>query len=71
MAQAILYVDGLSSERSAGAVNEALKSLDGVQSVVIDIEQKKARVNFDPIKVQPERMKWAVRQQGFAARPWL
>lgn len=69
MAEATLYVDGMSNERTAGAVTDALIALQGVSSVIVDIDKKKARVSFDPKRVQPERMRWAVRQEGIPERP--
>ncbi|HEY3331298.1 MAG TPA: heavy-metal-associated domain-containing protein [Capsulimonadaceae bacterium] len=71
MAKAFLYVDGLTTERNVDVVTDALASLDGVKSVVIDLTQKKAQISFDPKKVQLERMRWAVRQEGYTSRPRL
>lgn len=47
-------------------VAEAISSLEGVESVEVDLESKRATVNFDPEKVSLDDLKRAIQNAGYS-----
>lgn len=65
MAKTTLDVEGMSCAHCKMAVTNALKELDGVSNVSVDVEKGKAAVEYDEAKVQFSKMKDAVEEQGY------
>ncbi|WP_010632716.1 copper chaperone CopZ [Sporolactobacillus vineae] len=65
MAKTTLNVHGMSCGHCKMAVTNALKELDGVSNVSVDLENGKAAVEYDESKVQFDNMKDAVEEQGY------
>lgn len=65
MAERTLEVKGMSCGHCKMAVSGALKGLDGVSDVSVDLETGKVDVSYDEQKVNFEQMKDAVEDQGY------
>ncbi len=60
-----LKVEGMTCNHCRMSVTKALKELDGVTDVVVELEGKKADVTFDPSKVSLQDLKEAVVDAGY------
>ncbi len=60
-----LTVHGMTCGGCAAAVERALKSVDGVTDVAVDLEAKQARVSFDPSRATREKLAQAIVKAGF------
>ncbi len=60
-----LSVLGMDSPKSGGAVDNILKSLDGVDSFDLNVSFEKARIKFDPEVIRESRIKDAIKDAGF------
>ena len=56
MAEAILTVPDISCGHCERTVTAALAPVEGVQRVAVDIPTKQVRVEYDPARVDPDRM---------------
>lgn len=65
MAERTLEVKGMSCGHCKMAVSGALKGLNGVSDVAVDLSTGKVDVNYDESKVGFEQMKDAVEEQGY------
>ncbi|WP_100488770.1 copper chaperone CopZ [Sporolactobacillus pectinivorans] len=65
MAQTTLDVKGMHCGHCKMSVTNALKELDGVSNVSVNLEKGKAVVEYDETKVQFSKMKEAVEEQGY------
>lgn len=65
MAETTLDVKGMSCGHCKMAVSGALKGLNGVSDVTVDLETGKVDVSYDAEKVGLEQMKEAVEEQGY------
>jgi copper chaperone len=65
MAQTKLNVQGMTCGHCKSAVTNALKELDGVKNVEVDLQAGKATVEYEEGKVSEENMKEAVEDQGY------
>jgi copper chaperone len=65
MAQTTLNVQGMTCGHCKSAVTNALKELDGVKNVEVDLQAGKATVEYEEGKVSAENMKEAVEDQGY------
>ena len=63
--QKILEVRGMTCGHCKMSVEGALKGLDGVEAVQVDLETGKVEVTYDEAKVSVEDMKNAVEDQGY------
>lgn len=55
-------------EGCAEAVTDALKELDGVEEVTVDVATKAVTVTADDVLVSRDRIASALREAGFAPR---
>ncbi len=62
-----LRVTGMASGACAARVGEALRSVEGVLSVTVDLARGRARVAYDPARGRVSRMVDAVRAAGYGA----
>lgn len=67
-ARVTLRIEGMTCASCGVAVRTALRGLDGVRSVEVSFEQKKASVTYEPRRVTPEQMVRAVERLGYRAR---
>lgn len=61
----VLKIQGMSCNHCQRAVEEALSSLAGVQSVDVDLAGGKATVSYDPGQVSVESMRDAIEEAGY------
>jgi Cu+-exporting ATPase len=60
-------VYGMTCGHCQKRVADAIVSLDGVESVDVNLEAESATVNFDPEKLSLDDIKEAVRKAGYSA----
>lgn len=65
MAERTLEVKGMCCGHCKMAVSGALKDLEGVSDVNVDLETGKVDVSYDEAKVDFQKMKGAVEEQGY------
>lgn len=63
----IIGITGMHCAGCVGTVEKALKSVDGVSSVVVNLPTEKAYVDFDPEKVTIGDLKTAIENAGYGA----
>jgi copper chaperone len=68
MANAKFLVTGMSCGHCQAKVEKALKSVHGVYTAIVDLEDGEAEVDFDDDAVTPEQLIGAVEQAGYTAR---
>jgi copper chaperone CopZ len=65
MTTVLLNVPDISCEHCERTITQALAPLDGVQSVAVDIPAKRVRVEYDPSRVDPERMQQTLADEDY------
>lgn len=60
-----LDVEGMTCGHCKAAVEGALKELDGVSSVAVNLDTGKVDVKYDEAKVTVDAMREAVEDQGY------
>lgn len=65
MGHTTLDVEGMSCGHCKTAVTHALKELNGVSNVSVDLEKGKVDVLYDDSKVSLNKMKEAIEDQGY------
>lgn len=65
MHEVILNVEGMTCNHCVMTVTKALASLEGVDDVTVSLEQKTAKVTYNPEMVTIEQMKHAVEEVGY------
>jgi copper chaperone len=68
MANVKLRVTGMTCGHCQAKVEQALKSLSGVYSAVIDLPDGEAEVDFDDDTVTTQQLVAAVAQAGYGAK---
>lgn len=63
--QTTLKVGGMSCSHCVANVEKALKGLNGVTDVVVDLKGNKATVEYDPESVNEKQMEEAVTSAGY------
>lgn len=67
MAQTItLQIGGMTCVRCSGAVEHALRGMDGVLEVSVSYANERAEVTFDPSKTDRKKMEKAVKAAGYS-----
>mgnify|MGYP000872319779 FL=1 len=61
----VLQIEGTSCAHCQRAVAEALRELEGVSSVEVDLEGGKATVSYDPAQVTEAALQAAVEEAGY------
>ncbi|HWR24991.1 MAG TPA: heavy metal translocating P-type ATPase [Methanosarcina sp.] len=64
--EATIEVYGMTCGHCQKAVADAISSLEGVESVNVDLESQRAKVSFDPQKVNLDDIKAAVAKAGYS-----
>ncbi|MFD2637927.1 copper chaperone CopZ [Piscibacillus salipiscarius] len=65
MKELTLTVQGMSCGHCVSSVEGALKELDGVSEVNVNLGEGKVDVKFDDSKVSVDQMKEAIDEQGY------
>ena len=60
-------VEGMSCGACAASVRRAVKSVEGVTGVEVDLAQREARVEYEATKVSPDQIVTAINDAGFKA----
>ncbi|UFT98260.1 copper chaperone CopZ [Radiobacillus kanasensis] len=60
-----LQVTGMSCGHCEQAVKEAINSLNGIQSVKVNLSSGQVDVDYDENQVTPSKMKEAIEDQGY------
>ncbi|WP_262392790.1 copper ion binding protein [Sporolactobacillus inulinus] len=60
-----LDVKGMMGDHCKNLVTKTLNGLDGVSAVSVDLKTGEAAVDYDETKVQYDKMKEAVEEQGY------
>ncbi|MDR3230247.1 MAG: copper chaperone CopZ [Synergistaceae bacterium] len=68
MVQKVFNVEGMSCSHCVKAVTDAVKALDGVASVKVELDAKTAAVEFDAAKVSDARIREAIEEEGYEVR---
>ncbi|MFZ5592448.1 MAG: heavy-metal-associated domain-containing protein [Bacillota bacterium] len=63
--QLIYQVEGMSCQHCQMAVEKALKTVDGVQEVQVDLATGKVQVTFDPARATSQELKEAILDAGY------
>lgn len=61
----VLKIEGMTCSHCQQAVTDALKELDGVDTVNVDLKEGTATVSYDIDKVSDQTMKEAVEEAGY------
>ncbi|MDQ6764108.1 MAG: cation transporter [Bacteroidota bacterium] len=62
-----MSVDGMTCSACQASVKNAIKSLDGVTHVEVNLEKKFAFFSYDPLKIKPQQIQDAVNNKGYKA----
>ena len=62
-----LNVEGMSCPSCSVAVRTALKKVDGVKNAKVSVSDKRATVDYDPMKATPQQLIDAVNNLGYRA----
>ncbi|KMM36345.1 copper chaperone CopZ [Guptibacillus hwajinpoensis] len=65
MEQTTLKIDGMTCGHCKSAVTTALKELEGVSGVEVNLEEGTATVSYDDSSVSVSAMNEAVEEQGY------
>ena len=66
-AVAAVPVEGMSCASCAASVRRAVKSVEGVTAVEVNLAQREAKVEYEGGKVTPEQIVNAINDAGFTA----
>lgn len=62
---AVLYAEKIFCDACAAVITKALRGVDGVSKVAVDVEKKEVTVRFDPTKATVEQLTSATAKKGF------
>ena len=65
MTEESIKIEGMMCGHCQATVDKAIRSVNGVQDVNVDLEGKQARVVFDPASVDLDTIKSAVTKAGY------
>jgi len=61
----VIGIEGMSCMHCVGKVNKGLEEMEGVFSVEVDLEGKKAVIRYDPDKAEAEAIRKKVADLGY------
>jgi Cu+-exporting ATPase len=67
--ETLLAVRGMICSSCSGSVEQALRKLNGVIEVKVDIRKDAVLVKYNEKKVTPQKMMETLRKAGYPARP--
>ena len=62
---AVLYAEKIFCDACAAVITKALRGVEGVSKVAVDVEKKEVTVRFDPTKTTVEQLTLATAKKGF------
>lgn len=62
---ALLYVEKIFCDACAAVISKALRGVEGVNKVAVDVDKKEVTVQFDPAKTTVEQLTSATAKKGF------
>jgi copper chaperone len=65
MVKTVLNVEGMECEHCVEAVKTAVEELDGITSVVVDLDSNTATIEHDPAVSSVDKIKFAIEEQGY------
>lgn len=65
MANTILNVEGMTCSHCAHAVEQALKTIDGVQSASVNLEAKTVAIDYDSSVTNQDDLKRTITDAGY------
>ena len=65
MENVVLRVEGMSCEHCVKTVTNAVGAINGVSSVIVDLDGKTVTVEHDPGNATIERIKAEIEEQGY------
>ncbi len=68
MSTAILHVEGMTCKHCKMSVENALKTLDGVQNATVDLDSKTVSIDYDPAVVDEESLKKIIGEAGYEVK---
>ena len=63
----VVPVEGMSCAACVASVRKAVKSVEGVTAVEVNLAQRDARVEYDAARVSPDKIVNAINDAGFKA----
>lgn len=69
MQTTVLKVDGMSCEHCVRAVKQAVGTLPGIGSVLVDLKAKTVTVEHDPEKAPLQKIRAEIEDQGYDVLP--
>lgn len=60
-----LNVEGMSCSHCVNAVKKSVSSLNGVESVIVDLKSGVVTVAYNPDRVMPDAVKNTIKDQGY------
>jgi len=60
-----INIKGMSCSHCKMAVEQALQTLQGVESADVDLQSNTAQITFDPNKVDSKKLKAAIIEAGY------
>ena len=67
--EAVLSVEGMSCMSCVATITRGLNTTAGVTAAKVDLEKSEARIEFDPAKVNVERLTTVIKDLGYKATP--
>ena len=65
MEQTTLKIEGMTCDHCKAAVNNALKELEGVAEVDVNVKEGTAKVSYESSRVSVSEMNEVVEEQGY------
>ena len=62
---AVLYAEKIFCDACAAVITKALRGVEGVNKVAVDVDRKEVTVQFDPAKATVEQLTSATAKKGF------
>lgn len=65
MEKQIINVEGMSCEHCVNAITKAVKAIDGVKSVDVNLKEETVTVEYDNTKTSLDKIKEEIEEQGY------
>jgi copper chaperone CopZ len=63
----VIKVEGMTCASCVGQIKRGMRSTPGIKELEIDLQNREARVQFDPAQVSPELIAIAIEKLGYKA----
>ena len=60
-----IKVEGMSCQHCVNSIEGSVGKLEGVSTVMVDLDRGTVSIDFDPEKVTKDKMKDAIEDQGY------